>query len=228
AVAARLAADDLGASPVLTTASSFSQVLTSLVENIDGFPRIDPATGRVGLALIRDDAPVTAWTESDLVELPEFDASGWDETFNEVAVRFTNRDKGWSEDSVPFSDRGNFALTGSTRARNVSHPWITRQAVAWRIAAALGRQDALPRMTGTTKVRRSKIADVKVGDVVTISHAAAGITSLPVRITELMTGSPEAAEVGVKWVEDRGFLNTLAAEPEPDPLEEEVIWTTQP
>jgi hypothetical protein len=137
-------------------------------------------------------------------------------------------DKGWSEDSVPFRDRGNFAVTGSTRAKNVARPWITRQIVAWRIAAAIGKQNALPTMAGTAKVRRSKVANVKVGDVVTISHAAAGISALPVRIAELTVDSPEAAEVGVKWVEDRGYLNTFGTEPMPDPLDEEVIWTTQP
>ena len=180
------------------------------------------------MALVRDGAPVTDWAESDLIEPPDFDAGGWDDTFNQVTVRFTNRDKGWSEDSVPFRDRGNFAVTGSTRAKNVSRPWITRQLVAWRIAAAVGKQSALPLMSGTAKVRRSKVANVKVGDVVTISHSAAGISALPVRITELTVDCPEAAEVGVKWVEDRGFLNIFATEPEPDPLDEEVIWTTQP
>ena len=31
----------------------------------------------------------------------------------------------------------------------------------------------------------------------------------------------------MKRVEDRGYLNTFATEPEPDPPDEEVIWTTQ-
>jgi hypothetical protein len=52
----------------------------------------------------------------------------------------------------------------------VERPWVTQQAVAWRIAASLGRQAALPVMTGTARVKRTSIAGVQVGDLVTLTH----------------------------------------------------------
>jgi hypothetical protein len=159
-VAATLATEGMGLSPVLTSPTSFNQVLGALIENIDAFPIIDPATGRIGLRLVRDGEASVAWDEDDFTDPPDVDAAGWESTYNLLTVKFTNRDKAWTADGVSFRDRGNFALTGGTRTRSVERPWVTQQAVAWRIAASLGRQAALPVMTGTARVKRTSMAEV--------------------------------------------------------------------
>jgi len=98
---------------------------------------------------VRDGEAGVAWDENDFTDPPDVDVAGWEGTYNLLTVKFTNREKAWTADGVSFRDRGNFALTGSTRTRSVEGPWVTQQAVAWRIAASLGRQAALPVMTGT-------------------------------------------------------------------------------
>ena len=44
----------MGVSPVLTSPTSFNQVLGSLIENIDAFHVIEPSTGKIGLRLVRE------------------------------------------------------------------------------------------------------------------------------------------------------------------------------
>lgn len=227
-VADTLAAEGMGISPVLTSPTSFNQVLGSLIENIDAFPVIDPATGKIGLRLVRDGETFVTWDEDDFTDPPDVDAGGWESTYNLLTVKFTNRDKAWTADGVSFRDRGNFALTGSTRTRSVERPWVTQQAVAWRIAASLGRQAALPVMTGTARVKRTSLASVQVGDLVTLTHTAAGISALKVRIAELTVDKPDSPEVAIRWKEDRGWLNAIPTAVAPDDVEPEGEYSAQP
>ena len=60
-----LSAEGMDISPVLTLPTSFDQVLGSLIENIDAFPVIDPATGKIGVRLVRDGVALEAWDEDD-------------------------------------------------------------------------------------------------------------------------------------------------------------------
>jgi hypothetical protein len=228
AVAGTLALEGMGISPVLTAATSFNQVLGTLIENIDAFPAIDPATGRIGLRLVRDGVAVRGWTENDFTEAPDLDATGWSDTVNHLTVRFTNREKGWTADGVSFRDRGNFAMTGSVRAKVVERPWVTQQAVAWRIAASLGRQSALPVMTGSCRVRRPSMTGVGVGDLVTLTHGAASLDALKVRIADVTVDRPDSPEVGIRWKEDRGWLNAVPTVVTPDEVIPEGAYAAQP
>jgi len=62
--------------------ASFNQVLGSRIENIDAFPVIDPATGKIGLRLVRDGEASAAWDADDFTDSPE------------VAIRW-KEDRGW-------------------------------------------------------------------------------------------------------------------------------------
>ncbi len=156
------------------------------------------------------------------------DAGGWENTCNLLTVKFTNRDKAWAADGVWFRDRGNFALTGSTRARSVERPWVTQQAVAWRIAASLGGKAALPVMTGTARVKRPVLAGLRVGDLVTLPHTAAGITALKVLIAEPTVDKPDSSEVAIRWKDDRGWLNAIPTAVAPEDVEPEGEYSARP
>jgi hypothetical protein len=123
--------------------ASFNQVLGSLIENIDAFPVIDPATGKIGLRLVRDGDPTAAWDEDDFTDPPDFDAVGWESTYNLLTVNFTNRDKAWTADGVSFWDRGNFALTGSQAILDL--PACPRRPADQRIPRLLGAHRRLVR-----------------------------------------------------------------------------------
>jgi hypothetical protein len=228
AVAGTLTAEGMGISPVLTSPTSFNQVLGSLIESIDAFPVVDSATGKIGLRLVRDGEASVGWDEDDFTDPPDVDAGGWEGTCNLLTVKFTNREKAWTADGVSFRDRGNFVLTGSVRTRSVERPWVTQQAVAWRIASSLGRQAALPVMTGTARVKRTSMAGVQVGDLVTLTHTAAGLSALKVRITEVAVDKPDSAEVAIRWKEDRGWLNAIPTAVAPDDVEPEGEYSAQP
>jgi len=165
---------------------SYRQFLIELCECFEGHPTSDHQ-GRLGLALVRAPGEVTAaLADVDLVEPPDFDPQGWPDTFNETYVRFTNRDRKFKEDSVAYRDRGNFQVTQAIRSQVLSRPWVTRAAVATKIAWAAGRAAAMPVVTGTLRVRKSKASGLTPGGLFKLRHGDA------IPRTELAKGMPFA------------------------------------
>jgi len=72
------------------------------------------------------------------------------------------------------------------------------------------------------------MAGVQVGDLVTLTHTAAGLAALKVRIAELTIDKPDSPEVAIRWKEDRGWLNAIPTAVAPDDVEPEGEYSAQP
>ena len=229
ATAATLRAEGLGISPLITSPLSFQQVLAMLLDHLDGFLVHDPQ-GRLGLGLVRGtsgEEPVIG--VRDLTEPPEIESGSWWDTYNEVFVRFRNRDRQFAEESVSWRDRGNYAVVGSTRSLSVSRPWVTRQKTAWLIAAALGRQQALPSLEGTLRLKKSSATALAAGSLFYLTYAPSNLEAVLCRVLEKTIAAPDQAEVTVRWREDRGYLNAnLADVPEDLSLVEQTFGASAP
>jgi hypothetical protein len=228
AVAEELATEGVGVSPVITRAMSYRQFLIELCECFDGHPTSDHQ-GRLGLGLVRAPGEVTtALADADLVEPPDFDPQGWPDTFNETYVRFTNRDRKFKEDSVAYRDRGNFQVTQAIRSQILSRPWVTRAAVATKIAWAAGRAAAMPVVTGNLRVRKSKASGLAPGGLFKLSFSQNGIADLVARVESITHSAPDKSEVSISFREDRGFLNADLALPAGDAPPEDTPIETAP
>ncbi len=129
---------------------------------------------------------------------------------------------------MAYRDRGNFQVTGAIRAQTLSRPWVTRQAVATRIAWAAGRADAMPAVTGTVRVLKPRAAGLAPGSLFKLSFTQNGVVDLVARVESITHASPGKPEVTVTFREDRGFLNAALALPPDDPAPEDVRFTTAP
>jgi hypothetical protein len=207
---------------------SYRQFLIELCECFDGHPTSDQQ-GRLGLALVRTPGEVTAaLADADLVEPPDFDPQGWPDTFNETYVRFTNRDRKFKEDSVAYRDRGNFQVTQAIRSQVLSRPWVTRAAVATKIAWAAGRAAAMPVVTGNLRVRRSKASGLTPGGLFKLTFSQNGIADLVARVESITHSAPDKPEVTISFREDRGFLNADLALPAGDAPSDDTPIETAP
>jgi hypothetical protein len=174
---------------------------------LNAYPTYD-SQGRLGLALVRDPGAVSTLIEpADLVDAPALNPQGWPDTFNETYVRFTNRDKRFQEDSVAYRDRGNFQITQTVLAQTLSRLWITRQAVAQKIANAAGRVAAQPMLSGTMRVRKSSAAKLTVGGLFQLRFPQSGAEGLLCRVERLALPALGQSEATVSFAEDTGFFN---------------------
>jgi hypothetical protein len=206
-VGVRLNTEGIGVSPVITRAFNFRQFLVELCECVDAHPTYD-SQGRLGLALVRDPGAVSTLIEQvDLVDAPTLNPQGWPDTFNETYVRFTNRDKRFQEDSVAYRDRGNFQITQTVLAQTLSRLWITRQAVAQKIANAAGRVAAQPMLSGSMRIRKSSATKLTVGGLFQLSFPQSGAEGVLCRVERLALPAPGQSEATVSFAEDTGFFN---------------------
>ena len=72
------------------------------------------------------------------------------------------------------------------------------------------------------------MAGVQVGDLVTLTHTAARLTMMKVRIAELTIDKPDSPEVAIRWKEDRGWLNAIPTAVAPDDVEPEGEYSAHP
>jgi hypothetical protein len=103
--------------------------------------------------------------------------------------------------------RGNFQVTQSVRSQTLARPWVTRQAVATRIAWAAGRADALPAVAGTVRVRKSRATGLAPGSLFALNFSQNGVAGLVARVESITVSSPAKPEVTISFREDRAFLN---------------------
>jgi hypothetical protein len=203
----QLNTEGIGVSPVITRAFNFRQFLVELCECVDAHPTYD-SQGRLGLALVRDPGAVSTLIEQvDLVDAPTLNPQGWPDTFNETYVRFTNRDKRFQEDSVAYRDRGNFQITQTVLAQTLSRLWITRQALAQKIANAAGRVAAQPMLSGSMRIRKSSATKLTVGGLFQLSFPQSGAEGVLCRVERLALPAPGQSEATVSFAEDTGFFN---------------------
>jgi hypothetical protein len=144
---------------------------------------------------------------ADLVDAPTLTPQGWPDTFNETFVRFTNRDKRFQEDSVAYRDRGNFQITQAVLSQTLSRLWISRQAVAQKIANAVGRVAAQPLLAGTLQLRKSKASELTAGDLFSLTFPQSGVNDSLCRVERLTLPAPGQAAATVQFREDSGFFN---------------------
>ena len=228
ATAAVLTSEGVGLSGVIDQADTFPNLLARLLENFDGYVSYD-AAGRFGVKLIRgEEGDGLTFDENDLTADPDLEVTAWPDTINQVTLTFRNRDKQWQEDSVAWHDRAAFAIQGATKTESIQRPWITRQDLAWQVAAAWCQQRALPRITGRISLKAGSAGSLAPGDTFSLTFASNSLSGLLCRVEEISRRSPESAEVDVRLLEDRGYLNGLAYSPAADdPVEPETYSPQQ-
>lgn len=228
AVASQLATEGIGLSPYLTKQTSARQLITQLCEYIDGYALMTPE-GKFKLGLIRPPADVNALPlidESVLCEEPELNPESWRGIKTKTWIKFTDRNRAYKENALPYRDPGAATLTTENSAQTIDRPWVTVPALAQKIVAAEGRAAALPATSGELKVRKS--VTLKPGDLCRLSYAHLGISEMVMRVISRSPGRPGSRSLDLRVALDRSYLNDTYYIPPDDDVPMPVDTTPQP
>jgi Putative phage tail protein len=216
AVGVQIAAEKIGISPIVTSQVEALALLNTLLEYIDGYPIITEGLFSVGLVrplLNLTSVPVV--DESVMSEPLRTSPEDWATTFNVTNVKFTEPERNYEADSKPWRDRGNFAVGGQLSAQTIERPWITSAEVAQFMATALGRTSALPKVTGSQRLRRTALFDsLTPGTIFKIDYPPRGYTGasrLLCRVLDRTVPDPARPAYQIDFKIDRTYLlNGLA------------------
>jgi len=214
-----LATEGMGMSLQVSSPQQADALVETVLQHIDGVCYTDPETGLWTLKLVRAVNPAT---------LPEFDADdiiecelrrgSWEDTVNEVKVKYTDRAK-WKESIVQAQETANRAIRGEAAVSQVDFLGFSGAAIAQRAAMRELRVHSYPLAQGRIKINR-KAWQWRMGTAFLLTWPPLGISKMPVRVVGINYGSLEKGEIEADVVEDVFGVSYTAYAP---PTESEWI-----
>lgn len=222
AVGARLYIESLGLSPVLNRAQSFGDFLLELLAYVDAFFYTTPE-GKIALGIFRGvpcsqnsdaggpDYPLI--TEDALSERPEITVNGITTTRNEIRVKFVNCLLDFKDDCCMGQSAGVLRMTGQPSSDTLQREWVTKIAIADKMARIAAKLLSVPKVEGRLKVRKSKMVwrgqgrEIKLGDPFYLSYNHYGLCWEHCVVVGITQEDPTSPEITIDFEGDRGYLN---------------------
>jgi len=125
-------------------------------------------------------AALTLITRNDLTAEPEVDPEGWEDTLNEVTVRYRNPEEAFGEEAVTERSTYNLQVTQRPSKESISSPAIIHPAPARARAQRLLGMRAEPRLKMRLSLLRSKALNpdgslILPGNLVEINYEPYGL-----------------------------------------------------
>lgn len=189
----------------------FAQALDMIIEilvQIDGVLYEDPATGRLGLRLVRNDydpTTIPVIDKSNCSELKNLAIGGLTGLPNQIRISFTDRANNYAEGSARATNQGNAVGQGLVREQVVSMPGVTTQENADQLAERELAARTKPLIKCTAIVDGS-FWDTKPGDVVKVVWQKPGISGLVFRVATVNRGTLEDGRISLDLIQDVFFV----------------------
>lgn len=203
AAANTLHTEAFGLSLLWDNRKTIEDMAGEILRHIDGLIYIDLRTGKLKLALARDDY--------EIVDLPVFDVSNcrlenfsrtaWDETVNEVRVTYMDVAAKSVDRTVAAQDLANWRAQGAVVSTQVQYPGVSNSDLALKLAQRDLKALAFPLAKGTIRVNR-RAWDLAPGGVFNLDWEPLGIEQLIARVQRVRYGEPRRGEIDVDWVQD--------------------------
>lgn len=207
-----LASESMGISLQIDSQQKADDVISTVLQHIDGVCYTDPATGLWTLKLVRavDPGTLPEFGPADIIEA-EFTRGSWDQTVNEIKIRYTDRST-WKDAMVSAVETANFAARGEKDPLIVDFPGFSNASLAMRVATREIRTHSQPVGRGRVRVNR-KAWQWRMGTGFLFTWPALGISRMPVRVTSIDYGSLENGAIEAEIVEDIFNVNYTAYTP---------------
>lgn len=209
--AATLAAENNGFSFLLDQAIEAADFMREIERQIDGIAFLDHRTGKWKVKLARNDYDINLAPEitvDNRVELVDFARGSWDETTNQVRVKYDQRDKDYKESYAFAQDMANAMIqgggtvtTGINVTATINFPGVKDPALANSLAWRELSQLSAPLAKATVVVDRT-FWDRTPGDVLAFTDAELGVTKLPMRALGIDYGELEDGRISIELVQD--------------------------
>ena len=209
-------AESIGArlSPLITSQDDFRSIIADFMGYIDGWIRRNGTMIEVGMWEQGSVTSIATLTDDDLLKEPDLSPQGFGPTFNEVTVRYKDREHHFNDYVQNYRDPNNFRIVGGPRSETLDRPWITDATLAKNFARSAGAIAALPYTAGDLTVKREWVATNQVlpGTVITYNSGFYDLSFLlRVHEIEYASDSTASAKLSVEW--DRSKWPSLYVPP---------------
>ncbi|AET42298.1 tail protein [Ruegeria phage DSS3-P1] len=194
--------ESFGLSFIFNAQDEIETFVQEVLDHVQAFWFIDPATGLWTLKPLRADY--------DIETLPVLDPSNcvlsnrkrrlWGETINEIVVTYTDP-RTEEPATVQAQDLGNIAIQGGVVSETRDYVGIRDPFLAQIVADRDVREAAYPLFSATATVNRQRWG-VRPGDVFKLNWPEDGIGQIVVRVMSVDYGEPGDREIKLELTED--------------------------
>ena len=213
----RLIEEGNGFSMILDKEIKATKLLSEIQRQIDGILYLDQRTGKWKIQLVRGaDDPlfgfnidtVPQFTDASVKSVPDFTRGSWEDTTNQITVKFNKREDEYKESCAPAQDMANALIQGGGTVlttlpiqAEVNYPGVKTAELAVNLAWRDLRVQSFPLARATFTVDR-RFWDLILGGVIAWTNAKLGLTKLPMRVTKIDYGKLEDNKMVVTTVQD--------------------------
>lgn len=188
--------------------TTIEDMVSEVLDHIQGMIYLDPGTGLLTLSLIRND-----YVFEDLVELnPEnaafgsFQRKAWGETINEVVVTWTNPENE-KESTVTLQDLGNIAVQGAIVSDGRNYHGIRNPRLAMQVCARDLRTASAPLASIEAEVSR-EFWTIRPGQCVRVRWPERQMEQVVFRVLKVDYGKIGSPGIKLSMTEDIFSLPT--------------------
>jgi len=209
AASATLIAEANGFSMVLDSETEAADLVREIMRQVDGVVFLDHRSGKWKVKLARVGDPVAgALTASNVESVEDFTRGSWEDTTNQVVVKFQHRDNDYEESFALAQDMANAQVQGNGSVTNpnaistqATYPGIKSGDLAANVAWRDLRTLSFPLARATFVVQR-EFWDVTRGDVVTWTDPRFGFVNLRMRVGSVDYGQLQQNKIKLSCVQD--------------------------
>lgn len=232
AAATTLAAEENGCSIKLARPNEVASTIQEILRQIDGVLYQDPSTGKITITLIRFDYDVNTlpvFDASNIEDISDFTRSSWVETYNQMKVTFTSREKFYSTGTGAAQDLANINAQGKLRSNQIAFPLCTEAELANKLAARELSQQNVPLFQATMQVNRQANV-LRPGAPFVLVWPKYRLVSAVMRVTRLRLGELLDGRIVAEVIQDSFSAgNAVFAPPTPtlwNPITRDAVDAT--
>jgi hypothetical protein len=193
-----------GFAMVVDNPMKVEDILNELQRQINGTLYFDRTNALWRVKLVRDDydpGALLEFDENNTVELMEYTRQTWEETTNQVRIKYSDSTKNWQQTFALAQDIANISIQGASVASEANYPGCQNAALANNLAWRDLKVLAFPLGKIQVKFNREGFSLI-VGSVFKYSNARLGFSDVVWRVQEINPGNIDSQEVVVSAVQD--------------------------
>jgi hypothetical protein len=218
-----------GMSICVSSPNSGKDIANEVLRQVDGLMYQDPLTGKMVMKLIRNDYNIEdlpVFDESNIITIRNFTSKLWEDTINQVRVKYTNREKNYETGTTMVQDMANINAQGRVRSITQSYPGIMLGTLGTEVATRDLSQGSVPLMSASIEMNRQG-ARLRPGDPFLWAWDAFGLERVVMRVKNFDLGALNDNRIAVECNQD-DFAVDLTVFAPPEGVGSGVIVPTNP
>ncbi len=198
-----LRTEGIGLSFLMSHEKKAKDWVDEILRHVDAIMSYDVVSGKYTVKLVRDDYDINTIdkiTENNSFGVI-FERNSWVDTFNTITFKYTEIDA-TEMTSMVLVDTASKKTVGQVKAKVVEYPMITDTTAMELIANRAIKKLAYPLAVVKCKISTIDFPDIKVGDVVNLSHSTYGVTDLAIRVMSLGGDAEDSTVIDLEGTED--------------------------